>query len=118
MDKINIATSAHGSVPSRVTHWRIHITTESGKPIGLKFAIGFDRTLDLVEARTPFDYKFDATEFTGLMSLTDSTERIVAELWSDLHGKFQKAGGFSGGFCGKFSHHPNGPCFGSAGTGF
>jgi hypothetical protein len=104
--------------PERFAHWRIHVATESGRPVSLKFAIGFDRTLDLVQTKTPFDYKFDALQFTALMSLVDSTESIVAELWSDVHGDFQKIGSFSGGPQGKFTHHPSGPTFGSSGTAF
>ena len=118
MSEFTIASSTPRAEPERFAHWRIHIATESGRPVGLKFAIGFDRTLDLVESHTPFDYKFDALQFTALMSLADSTERIVAELWSDLHGDFQKTGSFSGGAQGKFTHHPKGPTFGSSGTGF
>jgi hypothetical protein len=118
MSEFNIASSSPRAKPERFAHWRIHITTESGRPVGLKFAIGFDRTLDLVESQSPFDYKFDALQFTALMSLNDSTEKIVAELWSDLHGGFQKTGSFSGGSQGKFTHHPNGPTFDSSGTGF
>lgn len=118
MTKYNVASSTHSGDSARFAHWRIHVATESGRPVGLKFAIGFDRTLELVEATTPFEYKFDATKFTALVSLADPSERIVAELFSDLHGDFQKTGGFSGGSTGKFTHHPRGPCFGSAGTGF
>ncbi len=118
MANYNIASSTQSGELARFAHWRIHVTTASGRPIGLKFAIGFDRTLELFEEITPFDFKFDATQFTALMALTDPEERIVAELYSDLHGEFQKTGGFSGGSKGKFTHHPRGPTFNSAGSGF
>lgn len=118
MSKINVASSTQGGGQPRFAHWRIHVTTESGRPVQLKFAIGFDQTLELIEERTPFDFKFDATQFTALVALTDPEETIVAELYSDLDGEFQKTGGFSGGFKGKFTHHPQGPTFGSAGSGF
>ena len=118
MDEHTIASSSIGGKPPRFVHWRIHVTTASNHPVALKFAIGFDRTLDLVEAITPFDYKFDAFQFTALMALSDSSERIVAELWSDEFGDFQKTGSFSGGSRGKFTHHPHGPTFSSAGSGF
>ena len=118
MGEINKASSPSRGAQSRFAHWRIHVTTESGRPVRLKFAIGFDQTLELIEERTPFDFKFDATQFTALMALTDPEETIMAELYSDLHGEFQKTGGFSGGSKGKFTHHPRGPTFGSAGSGF
>ena len=118
MGELQTASANAGREPTRSAKWRIHVATESGCPVELKFAIGFDRTLDLVTTTTPFDYKFDAFQFTALIALADSTEAIVAELWSDLHGDFQKTGAFSGGSQAKFTHHPQGPTFGSSGSAF
>ena len=118
MSKLNAASPNKGGGKFRIAHWRIHVTTASGRPVPFRFAIGFDQTLELIEERTPYDFKFDAAQFTALMTLDDPEETIVAELYSDLLGEFQKTGGFSGGDKGKFTHHPLGPTFSSAGSGF
>jgi hypothetical protein len=98
--------------------WSIRVSTRSGNSADLKVAIGFDHTLEIFETTTPFKFDFEARQFTALMTLTDSTEEIVAEEWSDVFGEFRKTGSGGGGSTQKFMFCPHGPLYGLSGSAF
>ena len=105
----------HFKLPAR---WSIRVTTRSGRPADLRVAIGFDHTLEIFDTTTPFEFDFEARQFTALMTLTDTKEQILAEEWSDVYGEFRKTGSGGGGLTQKFMFCPHGPLYGLSGSAF
>jgi hypothetical protein len=103
------------SLPAR---WAIHISAHTNDVDSIKVAIGFDETLNMIEAALPFHFEFVASRYTALISVTRPDARLQVDVWSDLYGNFQKNGGFAGSSRGKLSFNPRGPIYSSSGTSF
>ena len=103
------------NLPAR---WSIHVVTCSRNATGLNVAVGFDHVLEWIETETPFHYDFVATQYTVLIALADPSEKISTELWSDVHGSFQRVGGGSGGTTAKFTFSPHGPPYSMSSSAF
>lgn len=83
----------------------IRVNTRSGNSTQVRMAIGHGQTLELVDTETPCERAFTASQYTVLIALTDRSETIQAELWSDEFGEMRKVGSFGGGTCGRFVRH-------------
>lgn len=121
LESVNAASSGDDEIHQSFNlpaHWAIRVTTRSGNPAGLNVAIGFDHTLEMIETKTPFEYEFVANRYTALMTLTDSSESISAEVWSDVYGEFRKTGGGGGGMTHKSTFSPHGPLYSMSGSAF
>ena len=96
--------------------WSIRVTTRHRQPAELQIAIGFDHTLKMIETRTPFEFEFQARQYTALMCLKNTSDEIKAEVWSDVYGEFRMIGGGSGGSTHKFMFCPRPPLYSMSGS--
>ena len=98
--------------------WLIRVATRHRGPAELLLAIGFDRTLKVIETTTPFEFEFEARRYTALMCLKNTTDAIKAEVWSDVYGEYRRIGSGSGGLTHKFMFSPSGPTYSLSGSAF
>ena len=57
---------ANKKPPINRARFRVRVRTRSGKSSGLRLAIGHGHTLNLIEAVTPCEEEFTASEYTVL----------------------------------------------------
>jgi hypothetical protein len=71
-----------------------------------------------MQARTPFEFSFDACRLTCLVAAKNPNHRLKADLLTDLYGEFRPMSGHAGSSVCKFSFNPRGPIYSHSGGRF